>query len=67
MLDGMTVFVIFIFVFGITLWTSLIWWAIRNIKNYRKTKKFTPQLFISVVLLAWFSFVNINSVLGWVI
>ena len=67
MIDDWTTFVIGFFVFAISLWIVLIWWALRNIKIFMRTKKITPQLFVSVILLLWFIFVNLNSLLDWLL
>ena len=63
MIDDWTIFLIGIFVFAISLWVVLIWWALKNIKIFIRTKKITPQLFVSVILLLWFIFANLNSLL----
>ena len=67
MIDSWTIFIIGIFVFAISLWVVLIWWALKNIKIFMRTKKITPQLFVSVILLLWFIFVNLNSLLDWLL
>lgn len=67
MIDDWTIFVIGIFVFVISLWVVVIWWALKNIKIFIRTKKITPKLFVSVILLLWFIFVNLNSALDWLI
>ena len=67
MIDDWTIFVIGIFVFAISLWVVLIWWALKNIKIFIQTKKITPKLFVSVILLLWFIFVNLNSALDWLL
>jgi len=64
MIDNWTVLIIGILVFGVSLWVMLIWWAVKNIKMFMRTKKITPQLFLSVILLLWFIFINLNSALG---
>lgn len=64
MIDNWTVLIIGTLVFGVSLWVVLIWWAVKNIKMFIRTKKITPQLFLSVILLLWFMFINLNSALG---
>lgn len=65
MINDFVIYLIFIVLIAFSIHIFMVWWAIKNIRLFWKTKKITAPLFFSSLFALFVIFTWSNSLLGW--